>query len=253
MATLTLGPITFTEFEIPAKVHIPGKHKLGKNVNIGGKRITHAMGPDDGEISWSGILMGSNASSRSKALQGLKDGGTEVAFLCGNEFRMVIVEDFDITYHASYEIYYRISCYVTSNPARDAISGIAAGLGLTGAIGVDVSAIAGIVGASPIVSAGMGALNTAAGALGAVPSLSAIALPALSAFVPLVRSAVGLLASEVASAGAIIAAGPVLTTSPQFAASLVGIGSAFEAQIYRSQLINHGNRIVKNLVAAGAA
>jgi hypothetical protein len=252
MATLTLGPITFQEFEIPAKVRIPGGHKLGKNVNIGGKRITHAMGPDDGNITWSGILLGAGIQARASALQAVKDAGREVPFLCGSEFRMVIVEDLELNYQA-FEIHYHISCYVTSNPARDATSGVGGALGLTGAIGVDVSAIAGIVGASPIVSAGMAALNTAGAALAAVPSLSAIALPALSAFVPPVRAAAGLLASEVASAGAIISAGPNTATSPQFAASLVGIGAAYDAQVTKGALINYGNRIVKNLVAAGAA
>lgn len=251
MAILVLGSVTFQEMEIPPFVHIPGGHKIGKNVDIGGLRNAHAMGPDDGNIGWGGLLMGASAQDRSSQLQGMKDAGLEISFLCGDEFRMVMIETLDLVYRAPYEIAYKIECYVTSNPSRDASAG-SASQSLNDIIGVDTGAITSLAG-SVLASPGVTAIASAASAIDAVSDLDAASVVDLSALVPPVNAAVATLQAEVASAGATIAAGPNTVSMPQLAASLVGISAAYDAQLAKTQLANYGQRIVKNLVVAGAA
>ncbi len=72
---LTLGPIVFGSFEVPQSITLGGRQRLAVHQLPGGGRVVDAMGADDAELAWSGILSGPEASGRARALDRLRRGG----------------------------------------------------------------------------------------------------------------------------------------------------------------------------------
>lgn len=72
---LTLGPIVFGSFEVPERITLGGRQRLAVHQLPGGGRVVDAMGGDDGELAWSGILSGPEAPARARALDRLRRGG----------------------------------------------------------------------------------------------------------------------------------------------------------------------------------
>lgn len=72
---LILGPILFGAFEVPQTITVGGQQRLAVHQLPGGGRVVDAMGADDAELAWSGILSGPEAASRARALDRLRRGG----------------------------------------------------------------------------------------------------------------------------------------------------------------------------------
>lgn len=111
---LILGDIVFADFEIPSKISgLGGKQTLAKHVLLGGARVTDAMGQEDGDPSWEGRFRGDNATDRAQALDAMRISGQEFSLSWGVFFYSVVIEEFTFDYERSYEIPYRIKCYIT--------------------------------------------------------------------------------------------------------------------------------------------
>jgi hypothetical protein len=78
----------------------------------GGKRVVERLGPDDGEIAFSGIFSGRNAEARVRAFDSLRLSG-ELVWLTWESFRRrVVVKSFVANYHSPWWIPYNVSCVV---------------------------------------------------------------------------------------------------------------------------------------------
>jgi hypothetical protein len=112
---LTLGDITFADFEIPSKLNaaIGGKQALGKHKLLGGARVTDAMGDDPDDPAWEGRFRGPNALDRAQALNAMKAAGQEVLLTFLSIQYTVVIEEFVADLMQAYEIPYRIRCYIT--------------------------------------------------------------------------------------------------------------------------------------------
>ncbi|MDR3473330.1 MAG: hypothetical protein P4M09_16850 [Devosia sp.] len=111
---LVLGSLIFTDYSIPEKVTFGGKQSLAIHRLLGGTRVIDTMGPDESDISWSGRFQGSSASSQARALDALRQSGTEVSLVFGVNFYTVVVSETQCDYERSYQIPYRVTCTVVS-------------------------------------------------------------------------------------------------------------------------------------------
>lgn len=110
--TLTLGPFTFTEFEIPERINFGGDQSLALKQLVGGQRTIDAMGRVDDDISWSGLLFGDTASPRAHFLDQMR---VQAAPLILNFFDfsfLVVVRSFKPSFERFYQIPYTITVTV---------------------------------------------------------------------------------------------------------------------------------------------
>lgn len=109
---LTLGDIEFSGFELPESMPMGGEQTLVVHKMIGGKRVIHAMGPDDTTIEWSGRFLGQTAELRALRLDLLRRSGREVELAFGLRQYRVVVRRFTANLERPYLVSYSISCEV---------------------------------------------------------------------------------------------------------------------------------------------
>jgi hypothetical protein len=109
---LTLGQITFANFEIPEKINFGGSQSLAVKQLVGGQRVIDAMGRIDDDISWSGLLFESTASFRAQFLDTLRVSGSPQPLTWGIFNYLVVVKEFKANFERYYQIPYTITVTV---------------------------------------------------------------------------------------------------------------------------------------------
>ena len=123
MSGVMLGGILLSGFEVPEQISFGGSQLLAVHRLPGGVRVVDAMGADDRDISWSGMMIGPNAADRARALDGLRAAGQMVPLVFGDMSFNVVVASFEAAYRrASWIGSYRISCLVVPGVAVQAPS-----------------------------------------------------------------------------------------------------------------------------------
>jgi hypothetical protein len=107
-----LGSVVLDGFEVSDAVHFGGKQALAVHRLPGGGRIIDALGPDDADITWSGILTGGNAAGRARLLDGLRRNGSAVTLAWDSFLIAVIVGELLLDFANPWWIPYRIRCVV---------------------------------------------------------------------------------------------------------------------------------------------
>ena len=110
-----LGPVVFTGLETPEKAPWGGKQKLVVHKLVGGLRVIDAMGRDDMDISWSGILEGPLATPRALQLDQLRVQGNQLPLTWDVLSWTVVVGEFKADYTRLNWIPYSISCVVVQD------------------------------------------------------------------------------------------------------------------------------------------
>ena len=113
--SLTLGTITFQNFEIPTKINFGGEQALSVHQLVGGQRIIDAMGRLDDDIEWSGIFFESTATERAQFLDQMRSSGNTFPLSFGQFNFNVIIRDFKCSFERTYQIPYSIKCTVIQN------------------------------------------------------------------------------------------------------------------------------------------
>lgn len=117
--SLTLGEVTFSNFELPEHFAIGGKQQLVVHSLPGGGRVVDAMGPNDAPIRWSGVFSGQQAAERVRLLDRLRRGGERQALAWDAWRYSVIVEEFEAQISSSWWIPYTIKlCVITSTSSE---------------------------------------------------------------------------------------------------------------------------------------
>lgn len=111
-AAVSLGGFVFQDFEVPEVIRWGGKQALTVHKLIGGTRVIDAMGRDDADISWSGILLSADASDRADELDQLRIGGEIQELIFAGRDYLVIVRDFQADQRKINHVPYRIACTV---------------------------------------------------------------------------------------------------------------------------------------------
>ena len=109
-----LGRVGFSGFEVPERITLGGKQRLSVHTLPGGARIVDAMGPDDGELAWSGTFSGAAASERVRQLDRLRRAGLALPLAWDGWRFTVIISDFEADSANPWWMPYRISCTVLS-------------------------------------------------------------------------------------------------------------------------------------------
>ena len=92
---LTLGPVSFRDFEVPERLRFGGRQRLAVHLLPGGGRVVDAMGADEAPLEWSGVFSGPDAAGRARLLERLRRLGA-VLLLAWEGWRYtVIIEAFE--------------------------------------------------------------------------------------------------------------------------------------------------------------
>jgi len=112
---LTLGNVTFANFEIPERINFGGEQALAVKQLVGGQRVIDAMGRIDDDISWSGLMFESTASFRAQYLDNMRMIGAQLPLTWGIFNYLVVIKSFRANFERSYQIPYSITCTVIQN------------------------------------------------------------------------------------------------------------------------------------------
>lgn len=176
---LVLGPVAFSDFEIPERVEFGGAQQLAVHKLPGGLRVIDALGRDDHEITWSGIFAGPDATERARLLDLLRSQGAALPLTWDVFFYTVVICSFQADYRKAWWIPYRLTCTIVRDeagapialpvaPVDQAVSDVETAAGLADAAGVDFAALQramAIPGAATPASAAYSAAQSIAGQL----------------------------------------------------------------------------------------
>ena len=109
---IALGPVVFGGFEVPERVSLGGKQLLAVHRLVGGGRVVDAMGADDADVRWSGILTGPDAPERLRVLEGLRRGGEAIGLAWSGYRYTVVVRALEARVMGPNWVPYRITCAV---------------------------------------------------------------------------------------------------------------------------------------------
>ena len=110
-ASLTLGDMAFSDFELPERISYGGQQQLTTHKLPGGARVLDVLGDDPSAISWSGLFFGSGCQARRAQLEAIRTAGELVDLSFSDVSYQVIVADcrFEETFQ---RITYTVSCEV---------------------------------------------------------------------------------------------------------------------------------------------
>lgn len=112
---LTLGAITFAQFEVPESIPFGGEQRLAVHDLIGGARVVDAMGAFSEPLVWSGRFRGQSALERARYVDGLRIAGAATNVTWSEFSYLVVVRRFQPDFERFYEIPYRIECEVVQD------------------------------------------------------------------------------------------------------------------------------------------
>lgn len=112
---LTLGELTFANFEIPSKINFGGDQVLSTKKYVGGQRVIDSLGRDDRIITWSGRFSGATAQQRAKFLDGMRVSGNQYNLYYSQFNYLVKIKSFDCDFELINNIPYKISCEVVQD------------------------------------------------------------------------------------------------------------------------------------------
>jgi len=112
---LTLGNITFQNFEVPESINFGGDQMLSVKRMVGGKREVQAMGRDDSDITWTGLFQGESANFRASYLDGQRVAGKPLPLFWSMYNYMVVIKNFHADFKRFYWIPYTITCTVVQD------------------------------------------------------------------------------------------------------------------------------------------
>lgn len=119
--TLTLGDFTFADTEIPESITMPTKQKVVVHRQIGGGRVIDTLGVDYDPMSWSGLLLGSDAMDRADIIQDMVEAGLPVTLDWSEYQYQVLVTEFRAEFEREYQIPYTIVCEILQDMANPLI------------------------------------------------------------------------------------------------------------------------------------
>jgi hypothetical protein len=165
---LTLGAVTFQDFEVPEKIAYGGSQRLAVQALIGGGRVVDVLGQDDGEILFSGIFAGEDATERAQSLDVARAAGDVLTLSWDQFYYNVVIAEFAADYEKSWWIPFAIRCVVATDdvetdaaPAAYLISNdLAVVSSLLGQAGISLSGLTnptadGLVAAQGVILAGI--------------------------------------------------------------------------------------------------
>ncbi|MFL9904219.1 hypothetical protein PQR71_39880 [Paraburkholderia fungorum] len=120
--TLYLDSVAFQEFEIPDSIKAGGSQALFKHKYPGGVRTIDTLGPDDDDITWSGVFMDGTAQDRCAQLDVMRRQGNQVVVTWAGYQYLVVIADFKWDFRRFWQIPYTITLAVVQDETQPAQS-----------------------------------------------------------------------------------------------------------------------------------
>ena len=172
LGMVVLGPLVLEGFEVPERISVGGQQLLAVHRLVGGGRVVDALGADEADIRWSGVLAGVDAPERLRVLEGVRRDGAAIGLAWAGFRYTVVVRELLAQVTGPCWVLYRIRCAVVSEgdaggiEALPGVASLAEALGLGAGPGLEVA-----LGAASAVLTGSGRADAAAA--GAVARLVA--------------------------------------------------------------------------------
>ena len=199
-ATLTLGGFAFQDMELPEEIACGGKQQHEIHRFPGGGRRIDVMGPDEDDITWSGVFFSADATDREQQVSEMRRNGAVVPLAWGPVVVPVLITAFNVRWRdAGHYIPYTIVCSPQSprqatirdedDEANDLSDMDDANplAGVTGALSDAANAVGDVV--SDVADAAGQALSIANGAFAAVSGVIGPITQALGIQVPFLSQA----------------------------------------------------------------
>lgn len=116
--TFKLGGIEFSGFEVPELVPLGGEQAHSVKDFPGGDRQVQSFGYHRRPLTWTGILIGSDALKRHQALETMCDTGKAVTWSFGNQLADVLVTRYHPDLMDRFEIHYALEMVVVQDHAK---------------------------------------------------------------------------------------------------------------------------------------
>jgi hypothetical protein len=113
---LTLGGVTFQDFEIPEKITLGNAQRMAVHELIGGGQVVDALGDATGKIALAGVFSGADAAARAQILEGATALGAQMPMLWDSFFYTVIIETFKAVYEKPWWIPFSLVCQIVFDP-----------------------------------------------------------------------------------------------------------------------------------------
>ncbi len=133
---VVLGPVLFRGFEVPEQISLGGRQLLAVHRLVGGGRVVDAMGADDADVAWSGILTGEDTPERLRELEGLRRGGQAVGLAWAGYRYTVVVRELLARVMGPFLVPYRIKCAVLDEGDAAGIEALPGVASLAEAVGL---------------------------------------------------------------------------------------------------------------------
>ena len=118
--TLYLDSVGFKHFEVPDNIRAGGAQSLFKHKYPGGTRTIDTMGPDDADITWSGLFLDGTAQDRCKQLDIIRRQGNPVVLTWAGYQYLVVVANFEWNFKRIWQIEYSIALAVVQDNTQPA-------------------------------------------------------------------------------------------------------------------------------------
>jgi hypothetical protein len=159
---IQIGDINLQDFEVPPSIQFGGRHRIVVHKLSGGGRALERLGPDDGDIYFSGTFSGRYAEARMRAMNNLRLTG-EVVWLTWESFRyQVVVRTFVAAFHSPWWIPYHVSCVLVHQPGATKTDNLPSNAQAAGDLARATATIAGTDVQLGVLQAAMAAPNVCA-------------------------------------------------------------------------------------------
>lgn len=250
---LSIGPIVFSDFELPEVMPFGGEQILVVKKLVGGDRVVDAMGRDDNDKEWSGRFRGPLAETRARELDTLRIAGQQLILGWNSLLFLVVIKSFKAATQGK-EVPYSINCLVIqdlSNPI------LPASIGSDNAINSDMNSatlLTPVIGISSIT----GPVSDAANLIAQVATFSGASAGQISSVQSGLQTALAAVNGQANAQNGIVAstgtvAGMAAGVAPQtLAAGLTAQSGAFQQLGQLSQLQSLLGRTSLNVQNAGS-
>lgn len=113
---VTLGAFTADWLETPEKMPFGGEQRMVEHKLLGGAKVFDLLGPEEEDISFSGIFFGPLAQIRAQMLDTMRLQGQVVPLIWPGDSRSVIIKKFHCDYASGGGVMpYSVTCVVVPN------------------------------------------------------------------------------------------------------------------------------------------
>ena len=115
---VTIGQFTAQGFSVPEKLTFGGMQRLGVHQLPGGVRIIDAMGADDGDIEWKGMLLAGDVPdpvAAAEQIDQMRKQGAPVMLSWDTFQFLVVIDDFRADYEFTSRIPFEIKFKVVQD------------------------------------------------------------------------------------------------------------------------------------------